>query len=199
MFVNASPNGSNIDASVNGSVVATNIAYPNNSGYKSVASGTSNITVTQTGTTTQVLNGTTSFEAGSSYSFYVVDSTNKRKAVILKDDLSAPASGKAKIRVLHFSPNAPAVDISIAGSGTSTINMNNRSFNDVSSNASYSAFQEVDAAGLTLTIKLAGTSTILATVPVPALTAGKIYTFIIKGFAGGTTTQALGVEVIQHN
>jgi hypothetical protein len=199
MIINASPNGGSIDATVNGSAVANNLAYPNHSDYKAVASGTSNVTITQTGSTTQVLNGTTSFDAGSYYSFYVVDSANKRKATILKDDLTPPSSGKAKIRVLDLSPNTPAMDISITGSGSSAINMTSRSFNDVSTNASYAAFQEVDAAGLTLTVKASGTSTTLVSVPVPALTAGKIYTFIIKGFTTGTATQALGVEVIQHN
>lgn len=199
MIVNASPNGGNVDASVNNSAFISNLAYPGNSGYKAVASGTTNIRVTQFTGGTEVLNGTVNLDANSNYSFYVVDSANKRKATVLKDDLSAPAAGKAKIRVLHLSPNSPAVDISITGSSSGTINMTNRSFNDVATNASYSAFQEVDAAGLTVTVKLAGTATTLATVPLPPLTAGKIYTIFIKGFATGTASQALGVEVIQHN
>jgi hypothetical protein len=199
MIVNASPNGSNVDASVNGSVVASNLAYPNHTDYKTVASGTNNITITQSGSSTQVINGSTNFDAGSYYSFYVVDSSNKRKPLILKDDLSAPSAGKAKIRILHLSPNTPAIDISITGSGSAAINSTNRSFNDVQTNTAFAAFQEVDAAGLTLTVKAAGSSTTLVSVPIPALTAGKIYTIIIKGFTTGTATQALGVEVIQHN
>jgi hypothetical protein len=199
MIVNASPNGSNVDAAVNGSVIVSNLAYPNHSDYKVVASGSSNITVTSTGSSTAFINGTLTMEAGSYYSLYVTDSANKRKEAITKDDLSAPAAGKAKIRILHLSPNTGALDIAITGSGTSTINMTGRSFNDIRTNTSYAAFQEVDAAGLSLQLKVAGSSTTVATIPVPALTAGKIYTFIIKGFTGGTGSAVLGLEVIQHN
>lgn len=200
MIVNASPNGGSIDASVNNSVMASGIVYPNNSGYKTVASGTSNIRITATGSSNEILNGSVNMEAGSHYSFYVVDSAHKRQATFLRDDLSAPAAGKAKVRILHLSPNSPAVDINITGSGSSAINLTNRTFNDVKTNANAAAFTEVDAAGLNVQVRAAGTTNTLATVPVPALTAGKIYTIIIKGFAGSANaTQTLGIEVIQHN
>jgi hypothetical protein len=199
MIVNASPNGSNVDAAVNGSVIVSNLAYPNHSEYKAVASGSNNVTVSSTGSSTAFINGTLTMEAGSYYSLYVTDSANKRKEAITKDDLSAPAAGKAKVRILHLSPNTGSLDIAITGSGTTTINMAGRSFNDIRTNTSLAAFQEVDAAGLSLQLKVAGSATTVATIPVPALTAGKIYTFIIKGFTGATGTTALGIEVIQHN
>jgi len=197
MVVNLSPNGSNIDVSVNNQAFVSNLAYPNNSGYKATASGNANIIVTPTGSTTSFLNGTMTLDNNTSYSFYVVDSSHERKASFTRDDLTAPASGKAKVRLLHLSPNAPNIDVSFNGSAAT--NFSNRGFNDFMTNASYHAFTEVDAAGATLQVKLAGTSTVIATLPVVTLTAGKIYTFIIKGFAGGTGTQALGLEVITHN
>jgi hypothetical protein len=199
MFVNASPNGASLDAAVGGSVVASGIAYPNNSGYKTVATGTQNIRVTQSTGGAEVLNGSFNIESGAYYSFYVIDSSHERKAAVIRDDLSAPSAGKAKIRVLHFAPDAPAVNISITGSGTSAINMNNRSFNDVSTTASHASFIEVDAAGLTVQANSVATTTNVFTLPVPALTAGKIYTIIIRGFPTGTGSQGLGLQVIQHN
>jgi len=199
MIVNASPNGGNLDAAVNGSAVASGITYPGNSGYKVVTSGSSNVRVTESIGGTEVLNGNVNLEGGGNYSLYIVDSANKRKATIVRDDLSAPSSGKAKVRFFHLSPNAPAVDLALSGSGSTDINFTNRGFNDISTNTSYSAFQEVDAAGLNVTIKLAGTSSVIGVVPIPALTAGKIYTFFVKGFASGTGSQAFGIEVIQHN
>ncbi len=199
MFVNVSPNGANIDASVGGSVVASNIAYPNNSGYKTVATGTQNIKVTQSTGGAEVLNGSFSFESGAYYSFYVVDSSHERKATIVRDDLSAPSAGKAKIRILHLAPDAPAVNISITGSGSAAITSNNRTFNDVATNAAFGSFTEVDAAGLTIQANSVATTTNIFTLPVATLTAGKIYTIIIKGFPTGTGTQQLGLQVIQHN
>lgn len=197
MIVNASPNGTSIDAAANGSVFVTNLAYPNNSGYKDVPSGTTNIIVTQAGTNTQILNGTLAMSAESYYTLYVIDSAHERKATYTQDDLSAPSSGKAKVRLVHLSPNAPNVDITI--NGNSSASFNNRGFNDIASNASFFNFTEVDAAGLNLQVKMAGSSTVLATIPTINLEAGKIYTLIVRGFVGGTATQALGVEVVTHN
>lgn len=197
MVVNASPNGSNIDVSVNSSVFINNLAYPGNSGYKAVAAGNANIVVTPTGSTTAFLNGTMLLEKNTSYTFYVVDSAHERKASFTKDDRSAPSSGKAKVRLLHLSPNSPNIDVSI--NGTANSSFNNRGFNDFMVNTTYHNFTEVDAAGATLQVKLAGTSTVIATIPAITLTAGKIYTFIIKGFSGGTGTQQLGLELITHN
>lgn len=197
MVVNASPNGSNIDVNVNSNVFVSNLAYPNNSGYKTVTTGNANIAVFSSGSTTAFLNGTMLFESNTSYTFYVIDSSHERKAAFTKDDLNAPASGKAKVRLLHLSPNAPNIDVTINGS--SNVLFNNRGFNDISQNATFHSFAEVDAAGVTLQVKTAGTSNVIATLPPVPLTAGKIYSFIIKGFVGGTGTQNLGVEVITHN
>jgi hypothetical protein len=197
MVINTSANGSNIDVAVNSNVFVSNLAYPNNSGYKVVSAGNANIIVTPTGTTTAILNGTMQLEKNSSYTFYVVDSSHERKAAFTKDDLTAPSSGKAKVRLLHLSPNGSNIDVSI--NGTSNASFNNRGFNDFSTNAAFHAFTEVDAAGTTLQVKLTGTSTVIATLPAITLTAGKIYTFIIKGFVGGVGSQALGLEVITHN
>lgn len=197
LVVNASPNGSNIDASANGSVIASNIAYPSNSGYKAVAAGNVNVIVKQTGTNNEIINGTLVTEAKANYTMYVVDSAHERRAAFTRDDLTAPAAGKAKIRLLHLSPNAPSVDVTI--NGAAATNFGNRSFNDFSTNANLASFTEVNAAGLNLQINLAGTSTTVATIPAFTVQAGKIYTFIIKGFAGVVGTQGLGVEVITHN
>jgi len=199
LVVNASPNGGNIDASANGSVIASNVSYPSNSGYKAVAAGNVNVVVKQTATSNQIINGTLATEAKAHYTMYVIDSSHKRRAAFTRDDLTAPSAGKAKIRLLHLSPNASSVDVMV--NGASATNFSNRSFNDFSANANYAAFTEVNAAGLNLQINVAGTSTTVATIPVVTLQAGKIYTFIIKGFVGAAvgSTQALGVEVITHN
>jgi hypothetical protein len=197
LVVNASPNGTNIDASANGSVIASNIAYPSNSGYKSVTAGNVNVVVKQTGTNTEIINGTLATEAKANYTLYVVDSAHKRRAAFTRDDLSAPAAGKAKIRLLHLSPNAASVDVLV--NGATATNFSNRNFNDFATNANYAAFTEVNAAGLAFQINLAGSSTAVATIPAFTVQAGKIYTFIIKGFAGVVGTQGLGVEVITHN
>lgn len=197
MIVNASPNGGSVDAAVNGTAFANNIMYPGNSGYKEVRTGNINITVTPSGSTTKIIDGTLATEANASYTLYVVDSSHERRGSITRDDLTAPGAGKAKVRLLHLSPNSPAVDITSSGSGTFT--SSNRSFNDVSWNSSFASFTEVNAGAITLQAKAAGTSTVLVTFPVLNLEAGGIYTIMVKGFLGGSAAQALGLELMRHN
>lgn len=193
MVVHASPNAPAVDVRINNSVALTNVAYPTNSSYNSINSGSTNIKVSPTGTTNYVIDATVNFDANKYYSVFAIDSVTKIKAAVVTDDLTAPASGKAHIRFFHFSPNAPAVDIAVTGG---PVLFANRSFNDQTANASLANFTPVDAGTYNLEVRAAGTNTVVLSLPNIALTAGKIYTVFAKGFLGGSGSQALGAQVI---
>lgn len=196
MVIHASPNAPNVDVRVNNSVVLTNVAYPNNSNYLAVNSGSANIKVSPTGTTTYVIDGTVTLDANKNYSVFAIDSVSKIKAAVVSDDLTAPASGKAHVRFFHFSANAPAVDIAVTGG---SVLFSNRKFNDQSTNAALTAFTPLNAGTYNLEVRAAGTNTVVLALPNVTLTAGKIYTVFAKGFLGGTGTQALGAQIIVNN
>ncbi len=196
MVVHASPNAPNVDVRVNNSVALTNVPYPNNSAYTEVNSGTTNLKVSPAGTTTYVIDTNVNLEANKNYSVFAIDSVNKIKAAVMVDDLTAPAAGKAHVRFLHLSPNAPAVDIALSGGG---VLFGNRMFNDQAVNATFTAFTPVNAGTVNLEVRLAGTSTVVLPLPGISLQAGKIYTVFAKGFVGGTGTQALGAQIIMNN
>lgn len=115
--------------------------------------------------------------------------------IVTVDNLAAPASGKAHIRFIHLSPNAPAVDVSVVGQAAGAGLFLNRSFNKTIT-ASESAFTPVDADTYDLEVRVAGTTTVALDLPDVTLTAGKIYTVFAKGFLGGTGAQALGAGII---
>lgn len=196
MVVHASPNAPNVDVRINNSLALTNVAYPTNSSYTQLNSGSTNIKVSPTGTTTNVIDATVNLEANKNYSVFAVDSVSKIKAAVVMDDLTAPASGKAHIRFFHFSPNAPAVDIAITGG---SVLFGNRTFNDQSTNMSKAAFTPVNAGPYNLEVRAAGTNTVVLALPNINLAAGKIYTVFAKGFLGGTGAQALGAQIIVNN
>jgi hypothetical protein len=196
MVVHASPNAPNVDVRINNSLALTNVAYPTNSSYTQLNSGSTNIKVSPTGTTTNVIDATVNLEANKNYSVFAVDSVSKIKAAVVMDDLTAPASGKAHVRFFHFSPNAPAVDIAITGG---SVLFGNRTFNDQSTNTSKAAFTPVNAGTYNLEVRAAGTNTVVLALPNINLTAGKIYTVFAKGFLGGTGAQALGAQIIANN
>ncbi|MBL7765889.1 MAG: DUF4397 domain-containing protein [Chitinophagaceae bacterium] len=186
----ASPDAPGVDLLVNDTKVnASALGYPNSTGYLQVEAKSNNIKVNVAGTATTVINATLLFEPGKNYSIFAVDSVSKISPLVLSDDLSAPASGKAHVRFVHLSPNAPAVDVAVVGG---PVVFSNQSFKDAT------AFTPLDAGNYNLEVRVAGTSTVALTLPTISLAAGKIYTVFAKGFLGATGTQELGAQIITN-
>lgn len=196
MVVHASPDAPAVDVRINNTVTLSNVAFPTNSNYTPLNAGNTNIKVAPTGTTTNVIDANVDFQANMNYSVFAIDSVTKIKAVVVTDNLTAPPSGKSHVRFFHFSPNAPAVDIAVAGG---PVVFTNRSFNDQASNNALANFTPLDAGSYNLEVRLAGTSTVVLSVPNVTLTSGKIYTVFAKGFVGGTGSRSLGAQAIVNN
>ena len=189
LVAHASPDAPGVDLLIDD--VKQNSAallYPNNTGYLKAESGTRNIKVNVAGTATTVINADLTLTKDKNYSIFAIDSVANISAIAFEDDLSSPASGKAHVRFLHLSPNAPAVDVAVASSGAVV-------FGDVSFKEG-TAFSPLDAGTYNLDVRVAGTSTVALVLPAITLQAGKIYTVFAKGFLGGTGAQALGAEII---
>lgn len=190
LVTHASPDAPGVDILVDNAVAASNLTFPNSVGYAELNSGTRNVKVNVTGTSTTALEANLPLEANKNYSVFAVNSVSAIEAIVLEDDLTTPASGKAHVRFIHLSPDAPAVDITLTDG---TIVFGDYTFKEAS------AFTPLDAATYNLQVRLAGTSTVVLELPNIALTAGKIYTVFAKGFVAGTGTQALGAQIIVNN
>ena len=189
MVVHASPDAPGVDLLVDGTKKnSAALNFPNNTGYLELEAGTRNLKVNVAGTTTTVINADVPFTKDMSYSVFAVDSVSVISAIVLTDDLTAPAAGNAHVRFIHLSPDAPAVDVAVASSGT--VVFGNKSFKE------YTAFTPLAAGSYSLDVRVAGTSTVALVLPTITLEAGKIYTVYAKGFLGGTGAQALGAEII---
>ena len=190
MAVHASPDAPAVDLLVDGSVVGSGLAYPNHTGYLTVGAGTRNVKVNVAGTSNTVINDNVSVAGGLNYSVFACGPVATIGTVVLVDDLTAPAAGKAHVRFVHLSPDAPAVDVAVQGG---PVLFPNTAFKGST------AFAPVDAGTYDLEVRLAGTTTVVLPLPGVSLQAGKIYTAFAKGFAGGTGAQALGAQIIVHN
>ncbi len=189
LVTHASPDAPGVDLLIDD--VKQNSAalpYPNNTGYLQAESGTRNIKVNVAGTTTTVINANLALTADKHYSVFAIDSVSNISAIAIEDDLSTPAAGKAHVRFIHLSPNAPSVDVAVASSGAVV-------FGDVAFKEG-TAFTPLDAGTYNLDVRVAGTSTVALVLPAITLQAGKIYTVFAKGFLGGSGAQALGAEII---
>jgi len=187
LVTHASPNAPGVDLLVDNVIAGTNLTFPNSTAYLEVNSGTRNIKVNVTGTSTTALQANLNLAADKNYSIFAVNYVASIEAIVLEDNLTSPASGKAHVRFIHLSPNAPAVDITLT---SGAVVFGDYIFKEAS------AFTPLDAATYNLQVRLAGTSTVVLELPNIALAAGKIYTVFAKGLVGGAGTQALGAQII---
>jgi hypothetical protein len=190
MAIHASPDAPAVDLLVDGSVVGTGLAFPNNTGYLSVPAGTRNVKVNVAGTGTTVIDANLPVAANVNYSVFAIDSVTSLDPLVLTDDLATPATGKAHVRFIHLSPNAPAVDVALQGGA---VVFADQAYEE------YTPFTPLDAGTYDLEVRLAGTSTVVLPLPDITLQAGKIYTVFARGFVGGSGAQALGAQIVLNN
>jgi len=190
MVIHTSPDAPGVDILVDNAVAGTNLTYLQNTDYLTLTSGTRNIKVNVTGTSTTVIQGDINFVKDKAYSIFAVNSVANIEPLVLEDNLATPASGKVHVRFIHLSPDAPAVDITLADG---TVVFGNISFKG------FTAFTPLDGGSYNLQVRLAGTTTVvldLGSVPLPT---GKILTVYARGFVAGIGAQAVGASIIENN
>lgn len=124
------------------------------------------------------------------YSFFLIDSFRKMSGLLVADELSNPPAGKAFVRFIHLSPNAPRVDL-VKTSDSSTV-FGNLSFKDVT------AFTAMPAGVYDWDIRRAGSDTVVAVVPTMVFNTGKIYTVYLKGLVNGAPKKQLEFSLITN-
>ncbi len=113
----------NLDISLNGKSVATNVGFGATvpaSGYKSGSVGSDPIAVFLTGTTTPVISSTPlNINSGSQSTVLLTGLYAAPTVILLPDNNTAPLSGQAEIRIIDASPSAPpSADIYLVAPGT---------------------------------------------------------------------------------
>ncbi|AIZ65301.1 hypothetical protein PK28_15780 [Hymenobacter sp. DG25B] len=184
--VHAAPN-----ANVKVSVLADDKAvkdlnYGENTGYTTLNAGTRVFKVNVSGTTTTVINSSQTVAKDKNYSLFAYSPTDQANSIAplwVEDDLTAPAAGKAKIRVVHLGLGAasPVSLYRTESTGTAALLIPNITFGTAS------AFTEVAAGASNL--YLANSSNVpVIVLNSKDLAAGKIYTLLVRGSATGLTT-----------
>jgi hypothetical protein len=117
-----SPNAPNVDVAVDGSTALEDVAFGAVSAYLEVPAGEREVEITPTGGDTAVFSGAVPVEADTDYTVAAVgevgdDADQPFEPLVLEDDNSDPGDDTARVRVVHASPDAPAVDVTVASSG----------------------------------------------------------------------------------
>jgi hypothetical protein len=172
--VHASPDAPAVDVIVNGQRALTNVPFFTASDYLDLPAGSYDIQVVPTGASEPVVIDAqdVSIAAGMAYTIAATGELANISATVLSDNLAAPEAGKAHVRVIHFSPDAPAVDIRVAGGPAL---LSNLAFPNAS------AYTPVDAGTYNLEVTPAGSTDVVLPLNGVALEAGRIYDVFAVG------------------
>jgi Domain of unknown function (DUF4397) len=172
-----SPDAPAVDVYVNDDRVLSGVEYKTVSKYLELPAGSYDLAVRPAGAAASsdpVIEATAEVEAGNAYTVAAVGALADITAEIFSDDLSAPASGKAKVRVIHAAPEVPAVDVAVEGGPTLFEGVEFPSATD---------YAEVDAGTYPVQVKAAGGDDVLLEASLP-VKAGTVYSVAAVGGAG---------------
>jgi hypothetical protein len=175
--VHASPDAPAVDVWVNGSVAFSDAPFEGITDYASLDAGSYQVQVTPTGATEPVvIDATLDLAGGTDYTVVAVGLLSDIEPLVLVDNNSAPASGKAHVRFVHASPDAPAVDIAVTDGPVLFSDIPFKGVGD---------YLPVDAGTYDLEARIAGTEDVALSVPGVQLDEGTVYTIFAMGLAGG--------------
>lgn len=184
--VHASPDAPAVDVFVNGDRAIENLAFGEATDLIPLPAGEYDVAVAPTGATIEdaVINATLPLEAGAAYNVAatgtIADGTLGPQVYPI--DVSPLEEGKARVRAIHASPDAPAVDVAVAGGPVL--------FSDVEfPNAT--DFAAVDAGTYDLEVRPAGTEDVALALDGVQFDAGTIYDVFAIGTLADGTLQAL--------
>ncbi|WP_064091351.1 DUF4397 domain-containing protein [Rossellomorea aquimaris] len=175
--LHAVPDAPNVDVYVNGNRVLKDVAFKDVSDYLTLPAGKYHIDIYPAGTSvTTVISKKVKIDPGKVYTLAAVGSGEKLQLLPYIDDPSVP-SGETKVKFIHLSPDAPAVDIAVKGGD---VIFSNIAFKQASD------YLTLTPMTVNLEARVAGSKNTVLSVPNVQLKANQAYTIIAVGFANGT-------------
>lgn len=170
------PDAPNVDVYANDQLVIKNLAYGKYTEYIPAPEGTYKISIYVAGTKNAAVQGNMlTVKKNNIFTVAAVGTLKNIGLMAISDADETIKSGKAMIRFLHLSPNAPAVDITLPNGAVV--------FDDVSFKE-ITPYTEAAPMSYTLQVRVAGTSNVVLTVPNVNLNPNKFYTVYAIGLVG---------------
>ncbi|MCB0713771.1 MAG: DUF4397 domain-containing protein [Ignavibacteriae bacterium] len=209
LFMHAVPAGPGVDLLIGDNTVITNATFGNfGASYSEIEAGSRQVRVFPTGTTTTPLvDATLDFTKDQHYTIFAIKNSAGTGAapLVFSDNLTAPAAGKAHIRIAHLVADGPKVKLSFQGSGQGAI------FSDVAFMDNTEFFTPVDAGAVTIRVQDAGTSggggggggggsssTVAPDLPF-TLEDGGIYTIAVIGTVANSDGQIVVIKHVENH
>ena len=181
-IVHASPDAPAVDVYVDGALALEGLEFGTFSGWVALPAGDHQVQVAATGTTPEeaVIDATVTLEEGVAYEVAATGFLAEITPQIYPVDLAATGADMARVRVIHTSPDAPAVDVAVAGGDVLIANLEFPNASDA---------LDVPAGTYDLEVRPAGTTDVALDLPGVALEGGMVYdVFAVGTLADGTLT-----------
>ncbi len=121
--IHAAPNAPAVDVYANGVPILRNLAFFALSNYLSLPPGQHHIQVTpaNAGLDDAFLTGMVLLANNTRYTLMAVSTIENVGGVLEIDSQNAPPPGQARVKLYHAVPDAPPIDVKLAGTGTSVL------------------------------------------------------------------------------
>jgi len=156
--LHGSPDAPAVDILVDGNTVVNGLSYSQSTDSLPVDAGSRNIAVNVAGSSTTVIGATLALAENTGYLIVASNRVANIAPIVATIDSVRPAAGKAKVRVLHGAPGAPAVDVYVVAAGDSIATLT-----PVLSGVPFGAisgYLEVPAGTYDVKVTVAGTKTV---------------------------------------
>jgi hypothetical protein len=190
--LHASPDAPAVDVYLDGTAVSAlaNVPFGVISGYLAIPAGAHNVKVYATGTTTSpVIDADVTVAAGKKYTIAATGAVASIAAQVIQDS-PAPSCTTAKVRVVHFSADAPAVDIATSGSAPADAVIKGLAYPNAS------GYLALPGGTYDLDVRLAGTSTVALALPGVTIADCKVYSVFAIGSAASPAVGDNALQVV---
>jgi hypothetical protein len=177
--VHASPDAPPVDILVNDSIVAfADVEFGEVTDYAELPANVYNVKVPPAGGTADdaVIEADLNLFFNTDYTVVALDFLDSITPIVLIDDNSSVPFQSSKIRFVHASPDAPAVDIKIIDG---PFLFQNIAFTE------YGDYVTIPAGIYSLEVRVAGTDTVALELPAVFFKRGSTYTVFATGLVGG--------------
>jgi hypothetical protein len=190
--LHASPDAPAVDVYLDGTKVSalTDVPFGVISGYLAVPAGAHNVKVYATGTTTNpVIDADVTLTAGQKYTIAATGALATITAQVITDS-PTPSCSTAQVRVVHFSADAPAVDIATTGSTPAQALIKSLTYPNAT------AYLGLPPGTYDLEVRLAGTTTVALPLPGVKIAACDSYSVFAIGSAASPAVGGTGLQVV---
>ena len=185
-LMNAVPDESSLDVLVDSNTVSNHIAYGTSTGYQKVQTGSHQVAIEPSGSSTTLLQQSINFASGSDTTIISFNFSSSISNLVLNDNNSAPASGDFKIRIVNASPGLGPADVYIIDPSTdlNTVSptLSNLAFGSIAS------YQSLTAGSYKVVLTPVGQKFAAIDTGALTLSGGQVRTFVgLNSQSGGFT------------